>query len=94
MGKNMKKIYDSETDSLMIIFKKGEEEYYEEIAPGINMEFDKNGNVIGIEVLNASKYKKRETSEPIVKSNFINSPIELETGARIQSFDARFYSSI
>ena len=54
--------YDSKSDILYIVTKKGKEEEFIEIAPGVNVELDDNGKVIGIEILNASKFLK-----PIVK---------------------------
>jgi uncharacterized protein YuzE len=67
VGKNMndKPIvnYDSKSDILYIVTKKGDEEEFIEIAPGVNVELDAEGQVIGIEILNASEFLK-----PIVKS--------------------------
>ncbi|MBI4116274.1 DUF2283 domain-containing protein [Candidatus Pacearchaeota archaeon] len=53
---NKKYNYDEKSDSLFIFLEGGEEESFEEIAPGINMELDKNGKVIGIEILKASRF--------------------------------------
>lgn len=50
--------YDEKSDSLYIYIKKGEEESFEEIVPGINVELDKNNEVIGIEVLKASRFSE------------------------------------
>lgn len=50
--------YDSKSDVLYIVTKKGEEEEFVEIAPGIKVELDENGKVIGIEILNASAFLK------------------------------------
>jgi uncharacterized protein YuzE len=50
--------YDSKKDVLYIVAKKGKEEEFIEIAPGINVELDDKGGVIGIEILNASKIFK------------------------------------
>ena len=50
--------YDSESDSLYIFLKEGKEEDYEEIIPGINAELDSDGNIIGVEVLKASRFMK------------------------------------
>jgi uncharacterized protein YuzE len=62
---NSKKIinYDSKSDVLYIGLKKGVEEEFVEISPGINVELDSQGQVIGIEILNASKILK-----PVIKS--------------------------
>ena len=54
--------YDSKEDILYIVAKKGKEEEFVEIAPGINVELDGKGEVIGIELLNASSFLK-----PVVK---------------------------
>ncbi len=57
---NSKKIvnYDSKSDVLYIGLRKGIEEEFVEISPGINVELDENGQVIGIEILNASRILK------------------------------------
>ena len=48
--------YDKESDSLFIYLGEGEEESFEEIVPGINIELDKNGKIIGVEILKASRF--------------------------------------
>jgi len=55
--KNSKKIinYDPKSDVLYMGVKKGIEEEFVEIFPGINVELDQRGQVIGVEILNASK---------------------------------------
>lgn len=50
--------YDTKSDVLYILAKKAEEEEFVEIAPGINIELDEKGEVIGVEILNASKFFK------------------------------------
>ena len=75
VGKNMKNNnksivnYDPSTDALYIVTMEGEEEEFVEISPGVNVELDSEGRVIGIEILNASKalsgiieplYRKRQ----------------------------------
>lgn len=47
--------YDKKTDVLWLMIKPGPEEKHQEIAPGISVELDKNGQLLGIEILNASK---------------------------------------
>ena len=54
--------YDSESDVVYIVVRKGPEETVVEVAPGINVELDEKGEIIGIEILRASKFFK-----PIVK---------------------------
>jgi len=46
--------YDRESDSAYIYTQKGTEEEFIELADGINLELDKNKDIIGIEILNAS----------------------------------------
>lgn len=53
---NRKYNYDKESDSLYIYLEEGEEENFEEIAPGINIELNKNGEIIGVEILKASRF--------------------------------------
>lgn len=53
--KSPKIIYDKEADVLAVYMSRGNEEEYREIAPGIAVELDKRGQVIGIEILNAMK---------------------------------------
>lgn len=65
-GKHMKKTkkqservyYDKQSDVLWFLIKSGVEENHKEIAPGISVELGKNGELLGIEVLNASKVLK------------------------------------
>ena len=47
--------YDKKSDVLYFGVQKGVEEEFVEVAPGISAEFDARKNLIGIEVLNASK---------------------------------------
>ncbi len=58
--------YDYESDVLYIAAKKGVEKEFIEIAPGINVELDERGQVIGIEILNASKCLK-PIAKPLYK---------------------------
>ncbi|MBI2139317.1 DUF2283 domain-containing protein [Candidatus Woesearchaeota archaeon] len=48
--------YGKKSDSLFIFVKEGKEENFEEVVPGINIELDKNDDIIGIEVLKASRF--------------------------------------
>lgn len=58
--RNPKKIanYDAASDVLYFGVHSGREEEFVEIAPGINVELDENGKVVGVEVFNASKVLK------------------------------------
>jgi uncharacterized protein YuzE len=50
---DFKVFYDDEED-ILFLAKEGEEAEVVEISPGINMELDSNGNLIGVEVFHAS----------------------------------------
>jgi uncharacterized protein YuzE len=51
----MKITYDPETDTLRVIFSSAAIEESDEDKPGVILDYDKNGNVVGLEVLDASK---------------------------------------
>jgi uncharacterized protein YuzE len=51
----MKIIYDPEVDVLRIIFSNRSIEESDEEKPGISLDFDKGGNVVAMEILDASK---------------------------------------
>lgn len=54
--KSKQKIYyDKKADVLWLLVKSGPEFEYKEIAPGISLELGKKGELLGIEILNASK---------------------------------------
>jgi len=66
--------YDSRSDALYIGIKRGVEEEFNEISPGINVELDEKGQVIGIEILNAARILKsvikplqKQSLEPAIK---------------------------
>jgi uncharacterized protein YuzE len=62
--------YDKESDSLYIWLKEGEEEDFEEIAPGVNIELDKDNNIIGVEVLHVSNlFAKGKKKSSLAKGN-------------------------
>lgn len=52
---NQKIYYDKKTDVLWLNIKSGPLEKYNEISPGVAVELDKNGELLGVEILNASK---------------------------------------
>ncbi len=53
--------YDSEVDVLRIIWSNAEIEDSDSISEGVILDYDTAGNVIGIEILNASKKIKNLT---------------------------------
>ncbi len=51
----MKVTYDAEVDILRIIFTSVAVEESDEDRPGIVIDYDKDGQIVGMEILNASK---------------------------------------
>ncbi len=49
--------YDEKED-ILYLAKEGPEEEVVEIAPGVNAELDEGGNLLGLEIFNASKLLK------------------------------------
>ena len=51
----MKITYDPEVDVLRILFSNTQIEESDEDKPGVILDYDKDGNVVGLEILDASK---------------------------------------
>ncbi|MFO7598314.1 MAG: DUF2283 domain-containing protein [Candidatus Desulfacyla sp.] len=51
----MKITYDAQADVLRILFSNAAIEESDEEKPGIILDFDKIGNIVGMEILDASK---------------------------------------
>jgi len=47
--------YDADSDALYISLRKGAEEEFREVAPGVSVELDEKGDILGIEILDASE---------------------------------------
>ncbi|MBS3053499.1 MAG: DUF2283 domain-containing protein [Candidatus Aenigmarchaeota archaeon] len=62
----MEIVYDPETDSMDIEFQKGKYEVSKEIAKGIVIDYTKDGKIISIEILNASKRMPKESIKGIL----------------------------
>lgn len=63
MKQGLKSIYDEESD-ILYIAREGEEEEFVEIQPNIAIELDKERQVIGIEIMQASVVLK-DILEPL-----------------------------
>lgn len=51
----MKITYDPEVDVIRIVFSNAPIEESDEEKPGMILDFDKDGNVVGMEILDASR---------------------------------------
>ena len=51
----MKVQYDQEVDMLSIVLSENPVEESDEDKPGVILDYDKDGNVVGLEILDASK---------------------------------------
>jgi len=51
----MKVTYDADVDILRILFRDAPIEESDEDKPGVILDYDKEGNIVGLEVLNASR---------------------------------------
>jgi uncharacterized protein YuzE len=69
----MKIEYSKTADAIYVYFKEEFVERSKEIEDGIVLDFDRNGQLVGIEVLDASK---RFSLADIVNVNIENLPVE------------------
>ncbi len=51
----MKVIYDPETDILRVLFSSAAIDESDEAKAGVILDYDKDGNIVGLEILDASK---------------------------------------
>jgi len=63
---NAFEVYYDESEDILYLAKEGMEHEFVEISPGVNVELDEDGNLIGIELFNASTLLKNVIN-PIVK---------------------------
>ncbi|KAA5602897.1 DUF2283 domain-containing protein [Blastochloris sulfoviridis] len=52
----MKTLYDKDTDALYVRFAEAKVVESEEVAPGVVLDFDKDGRIVALEVLSASRH--------------------------------------
>jgi uncharacterized protein YuzE len=67
---NLKVHYDSEVDVLYLA-REGKEEEVVEVYPGVNLEMDDKGELIGIEIMQASRML-REVIGPLMERASLN----------------------
>ena len=65
---SLKVHYDSEIDVLYLA-REGQEEEVVEVSPGLNLELDASGELIGVELLQASRMLKDVISKLSQKLN-------------------------
>jgi uncharacterized protein YuzE len=65
----MKITYDPEVDVMRIVFSSAPIEESDEEKPGIILDFDKSGNVVGMEILDASKRMENPRAVEYAVSN-------------------------
>jgi uncharacterized protein YuzE len=58
--------YDPSTDVLYLVTQEGVEAEFREVIPGVNVEMDEEGQVIGVEILGASRIL-RNVLEPLYR---------------------------
>ncbi len=58
--------YDPDVDALAINWGDAPIEESNEIAPGLILDYDSGGNVIGVEILDASKQVKQLPGKPLL----------------------------
>ncbi len=51
----MKVTYDSEVDVLRVLFSNAPIEESDEDKPGVILDYDRDGNIVGVEILDAQK---------------------------------------
>ena len=63
--------YDKKTDVLWLLVKSGVEEEHREITPGVSVELGKNGELLGIEILNASRVLGEKISKTVNRDRIV-----------------------
>ena len=76
----MKIAYDPEVDVLRILFSSAPIEESDEDKPGVVFDYDKDGNVVGMEILDASKRMDNPHAVEFVLGSVSGSPAVLREG--------------
>ena len=63
--------YDSKSDALWLFVKKGLEVESCEVSPGVSVELNEKGELLGIEILNASTIFREKINKRLKTSNFV-----------------------
>ena len=58
----MKIVYDQQVDVLRIVFSAAQVDESDEDKPGLVLDYDRDGNIVGLEVLDASKRVESPTA--------------------------------
>jgi uncharacterized protein YuzE len=58
----MKVTYDPEVDVLRIVLNSAATEESDEEKPGVILDYDKDGNIVGLEILDASRHVENPRS--------------------------------
>jgi uncharacterized protein YuzE len=66
----MKVVYDPDVDVLMIVLSNAVIEESDEDKPGIILDYDVIGNLVGIEILDASKKRNLHETEKVNYNKF------------------------
>jgi uncharacterized protein YuzE len=66
--------YDKKADAMYIWFRKAKYDVSEELAENVILDLDKNGRIIGIEVLGASKNLGKDLVMKIIDTEKIAAP--------------------
>lgn len=68
-AKKKKIYYDKDSDILWLLVKSGPEYEYKELTPNVSVELGKNGELLGVEILNASKILKPVLGKENIQSS-------------------------
>ena len=69
----MKVAYDPEVDVLRILFSSALIEESDEDKPGVILDYDKDGNVVGMEILDASTRVENPRAVEFVNTGLVSS---------------------